>query len=324
MARLASSSPASSAPPIRCTFTPAACSGASSSRSGSWPAHSTTLSHGEHAAVVAALAEADEQAEPAASPPLRRAGRCARSSRPTASPPVSSSARRGGSSRWSCRATRRACRACAAAAAPRARRGSGCARTTPPRAVAGSATPHSRSQACEVGRRRGVTEVAAVGQELRHVEADAAGTDDRPPAGRPACAQQHVDVAQHAAGGPGRGCRGRAGARRWRGSRRRSAAPRSDSASTRVFRCSRTPRDLDAAREVAQRLRELLLAGNAPRHVELAADAAAASYRCTSWPRSASVVAAASPAGPAPTTAMRFFAAATAHDAARSRGRRAG
>jgi hypothetical protein len=36
---------ASSAPPIRCVGIPAARSGSSSSRSGSWPAHSTTVSH---------------------------------------------------------------------------------------------------------------------------------------------------------------------------------------------------------------------------------------------------------------------------------------
>ena len=46
MARLASSSAALSAPPIRCTRTPWASSAACSSRLGSWPAQTMTLSTG--------------------------------------------------------------------------------------------------------------------------------------------------------------------------------------------------------------------------------------------------------------------------------------
>src|SRR5690606_39369722 len=46
LARLASSSVATSAPPIRCTFCPAATRPSCSSRSGSWPAQMITVSTG--------------------------------------------------------------------------------------------------------------------------------------------------------------------------------------------------------------------------------------------------------------------------------------
>ena len=48
MARLASSSPASSAPPTTCTARPWACRASAKSRSGTWPAHSTTVSQAIH------------------------------------------------------------------------------------------------------------------------------------------------------------------------------------------------------------------------------------------------------------------------------------
>jgi hypothetical protein len=62
---------------------------------------------------------------------------------------------------------------------------------------------------------------------------------------------------------------------------------------------------LESMPEVAQRLVEFLLARDALREVELTADLVAASNRVTRWPRAAASVAQASPAGPAPTTAMR-------------------
>jgi hypothetical protein len=64
----------------------------------------------------------------------------------------------------------------------------------------------------------------------------------------------------------------------------------------------------DAPPEVAQGLVELLLAGDALGHVELAADLGCGVEEVTSCPRSAATVAHASPAGPAPTTAMRLRA----------------
>jgi hypothetical protein len=57
---------------------------------------------------------------------------------------------------------------------------------------------------------------------------------------------------------------------------------------------------------VAQGLVELFLARHALGQVELAADLGRASNSVTWWPRCAATTAKASPAGPAPTTAMRL------------------
>ena len=75
------------------------------------------------------------------------------------------------------------------------------------------------------------------------------------------------------------------------------AARARSAADARVPSCSRTPMQLDAAAEVAQRLVELLLARDALGHVELAADLGCRSNSVTSWPRSASVVGAREPGG---------------------------
>ena len=64
-----------------------------------------------------------------------------------------------------------------------------------------------------------------------------------------------------------------------------------------------------AGAEVAQRLRELLLAGESPGELNWPPISLAASNSVTSWPRSAAVAAQARPAGPAPTTATLLRAA---------------
>ena len=159
----------------------------------------------------------------------------------------------------------------------------------------------------EAGRRMG----RIVTQELGDVEADAAGADDRdrPPDRR--AAQEHVDVAQHLRMVEARDRRARAARCRWRARPRRTRRSRGRRPSRACPRRTSTPVSSSARAEVAQRLVELLLARNALRQVELAAD-------LRRRPRTASrdgrarpaTVAQARPAGPAPTTAMRFGAGA--------------
>ena len=79
---------------------------------------------------------------------------------------------------------------------------------------------------------------------------------------------------------------------------------------------------LEPRAEVAQRLGELFLAGDAPREVELAADLAAASNSVTTWPRSAAVVAAAMPGRPGADDGDRLLRSAAARACIPSRGTR--
>jgi hypothetical protein len=81
---------------------------------------------------------------------------------------------------------------------------------------------------------------------------------------------------------------------------------------------------LDAARQVAQHLVKLFLARHHLGHVELAADLGRGIEQVHLVAALGQQVAAVRPAGPAPTTAMRFLARRPAGTPARSRGRRAG
>jgi hypothetical protein len=118
--------------------------------------------------------------------------------------------------------------------------------------------------------------------------------------------QQHVEVAQHLGALPS-SCRGSRVAR--------ALTPVASSTSSKPFR-SRRPRCssaahagvLDAAAEVAQRLAELLLARDALGHVELAADLTRGVEQVHLVAALGQRRGAARPAGPAPTTAMRFCA----------------
>ena len=183
MARLASSSAATSAPPMRCTrapggdaaprtgrgAAPARCTARPCRRAGPWPLPSTVtcrpassirsyVAPGDHrhAAVLelGAVDPAGGLAEPGADLGRSCAGAGAR---------------------------------CAAARGARAR-------ARPPR----RAVVRVDAPLAEVRRRVLARLVAAVGQELRDVEADAAGADDRDPLADRRAVAQHVEVADDA------------------------------------------------------------------------------------------------------------------------------
>ena len=108
------------------------------------------------------------------------------------------------------------------------------------------------------------------GQEFRDVEADAAGADDRHRAARRACVLRRCRRSSRPSDGRCPGSAARAARCRSRRSRRR--IPRGPPRPRAVPSASSTPSLREPRAEVAQRLGELLLARDAPREVELAAD----------------------------------------------------
>ena len=151
--------------------------------------------------------------------------------------------------------------------------------------------------------------VALVGEELADVEADAARADDRRRASPASPAAQHdVGVADDLRvidAGDRRRARHDAGGEH--DMVEAGEIARADAAAELQLHAVA----LDAAPVVAQRLGELLLAGDAAREVELPADLGrGVEQRHLDGRASAAVVAQARPAGPAPTTATRFFRAA--------------
>ena len=150
---------------------------------------------------------------------------------------------------------------------------------------------------------------AALGEIQRHVEADAARADDRDPPARRHPPGQHVDVARD----------GRMADAVDRRVARHHAGRQHDiviaAGRQRLRRCRVAETDVDAGTlhpigEIGDELAELLLARNDLGEVELAAEPGLASYRTTSWPRSAAAAAQESPPGPPPTTATRLRRAA--------------